>query len=153
MLLNVYITHECLPALITQIPPDVSLNLELRHGSRHDCNPDITSQKMSGDEVMSSGVNLYCKQRQPASHSSIFVKKLIYKNILIFYFLFSTIIFENKIVFKLTFLVCNLVIFLLVLSSLNHTMGRSGRRFCRGGVRGSGKDTHTSILSTPCHRH
>lgn len=96
MLLNVYITHECLPALISQIPPDVSLNFERRHGSGHDCNPDKTLQKMSGNGVLSSGVNLYCKQRQRTSHSSIFFKKLIYKNILIFYFLFSTIIFEIK---------------------------------------------------------
>lgn len=35
MLLNVYITHEFLPALIAQIPPDVFLKSECCHGSQY----------------------------------------------------------------------------------------------------------------------
>lgn len=42
MLLNVYIRHECLPALMAQIPLDVCAEPESCHGSQHESKPEET---------------------------------------------------------------------------------------------------------------
>lgn len=52
MLLNVYITHECLPALMARIPLDVFLKSER--------NPDEILKMMSGIGVLRSGVTVSC---------------------------------------------------------------------------------------------
>lgn len=67
MLLNVYITHECLPVLMAQIPFEVSLKSEFRS---------------DGIGVMRSGVKLYCMQRCVTSSSTRILNKLILLSIL-----------------------------------------------------------------------
>lgn len=52
MLLTVYMAHECLPALMAPIPPDVFLKSECRHGSQR--------ENTSGGVGVLACVKLYC---------------------------------------------------------------------------------------------